>query len=112
MKPNKKAWVVKDTKCRGTVWEYVTSAGEGNRVKLQHPATFPDRLAEDLIRCYSNAGDTVLDPFMGSRNHSDHGEEKRKRVHRNRLLCRVRGNRGRENEEGDSTTVLPLTLMS
>ena len=53
-------------KCRGTLWQYATSNTEGNRLKLQHPATFPDQLAEDLILCFSAPGDTVLDPMVGS----------------------------------------------
>jgi site-specific DNA-methyltransferase (adenine-specific) len=53
-------------KCRGTVWPYSTSNGEGNRLKLRHPATFPDRLAADLILCFSEPGDLVLDPMCGS----------------------------------------------
>lgn len=57
---------VNDKKCRGTVWPYPTSNTEGNKLKLKHPATFPDRLAEDLIACFSNPGDTVLDPMAGS----------------------------------------------
>ena len=57
---------VNPMKCRGTVWPYSTSNTEGNRLKLQHPATFPDKLAEDLILCFSNVGDTVLDPMCGS----------------------------------------------
>ena len=32
----------------------------------QHPAPFPVELAERLIRMFSFAGDTVLDPFMGT----------------------------------------------
>ena len=31
-----------------------------------HPATFPEALARDHIISWSNEGDTVLDPFMGS----------------------------------------------
>lgn len=31
-----------------------------------HPAVFPYRLAADHIRSWSNEGDTVLDPFLGS----------------------------------------------
>ena len=55
------------TKCRGTVWRYVKTSGqEGNRLKLKHPATFPDALARDLILAFSNEGDAVLDPMMGS----------------------------------------------
>lgn len=57
---------VNPTKCRGTVWQYKTSNTEGNRLKLKHPATYPDKLAEDLILCFSSAGDTVLDPMCGS----------------------------------------------
>lgn len=57
---------VNDLKCRGTIWEYATSNTEGNRTKLEHPATFPDRLAEDLIHCFSRPGDLVLDPMCGS----------------------------------------------
>ncbi|MFN0012169.1 MAG: DNA-methyltransferase [Phycisphaerales bacterium] len=53
-------------KCRGTVWHYAASTSEGNRLKLRHPATFPDKLAEDLIRCFSVPGDLVLDPMCGS----------------------------------------------
>lgn len=53
-------------KCRGTVWKYRTSNSEGNRLKLKHPATYPDQLAKDLILCFSNPRDTVLDPMCGS----------------------------------------------
>jgi len=53
-------------KCRGTVWQYSTSNTEGNRLKLQHPATFPDKLAEDLILCFSEPDEIVLDPMCGS----------------------------------------------
>jgi DNA modification methylase len=31
-----------------------------------HPATFPEKLAHDHILSWSNEGDTVLDPFLGS----------------------------------------------
>lgn len=57
---------VNDTKCRGTIWNYATSNTEGNRTKLEHPATFPDKLAEDLVLCFSDVGDVVLDPMCGS----------------------------------------------
>lgn len=57
---------VNPLKCRGTVWQYSTSNTEGNRLKLQHPATFPDKLANDLILCFSEPNDIVLDPMCGS----------------------------------------------
>lgn len=57
---------VNPMKCRGTVWQYSTSNTEGNRLKLRHPATYPDKLAEDLMVCFSEAGDLILDPMCGS----------------------------------------------
>ena len=32
----------------------------------QHPAIFPEKLVADHIISWSNEGDIVLDPFMGS----------------------------------------------
>lgn len=55
-----------DTKCRGTIWHYQASNTEKKTVKHWHPATFPDDLASDLIRCFTLPGDMVLDPFAGS----------------------------------------------
>jgi site-specific DNA-methyltransferase (adenine-specific) len=52
-------------KCRGTIWEYMT-AGDGTRLKHQHPATFPDKLPYDFITCFCPENGIVLDPFMGS----------------------------------------------
>ncbi len=57
---------VNDAKCRGTIWDYATSNTEGNRLKSEHPATYPDKLAEDLVLCFSDTGDLVLDPMCGS----------------------------------------------
>jgi site-specific DNA-methyltransferase (adenine-specific) len=57
---------VKPTKCRGTIWFYNTSNTEGSKTKLKHPATYPDKLAEDIVRCFSREGDIVLDPMVGS----------------------------------------------
>ena len=58
----------KETKSRINVWEYgvgyMKSAKES--YIFQHPAIFPDQLARDHIYSWSNEGDTVLDPFMGS----------------------------------------------
>jgi len=52
-------------KCRGTVWEYLT-CGDGDKLKHQHPATFPDKLPVDFIECFCPENGIVLDPFMGS----------------------------------------------
>jgi DNA modification methylase len=55
-----------DMKCRGTIWRIESSKSEGNRLKLQHPATFPDALPQDIITCFTKPDDIVLDPFIGS----------------------------------------------
>ena len=39
---------------------------EQSNSKRCHPAQFPEQLAKDHIISWSNEGDTVLDPFMGS----------------------------------------------
>jgi site-specific DNA-methyltransferase (adenine-specific) len=39
---------------------------KGASLRDGHPAPFPVELAERLIRMFSFAGDTVLDPFAGS----------------------------------------------
>lgn len=52
-------------KCPGTVWCYET-AGDGSRMKHKHPATYPDKLPFDFIRCFCPPDGIVLDPFMGS----------------------------------------------
>jgi site-specific DNA-methyltransferase (adenine-specific) len=38
----------------------------GSSTRGGHPAPFPSELAERLIRMFSFAGDTVLDPFVGT----------------------------------------------
>ena len=49
------------TKDASNVWEYPSSSKNQN-----HPAVFPEKLAEDHILTWSNKGDIVLDPMCGS----------------------------------------------
>lgn len=56
---------IKPTKCRGTIWNYLT-AGDGTRLKHKHPATFPDKIPYDFIQCFCPPDGVVLDIFMGS----------------------------------------------
>ncbi|TSC93116.1 MAG: putative Modification methylase BamHII (N-4 cytosine-specific methyltransferase BamHII) (M.BamHII) [Candidatus Berkelbacteria bacterium Athens1014_28] len=56
---------INPTKCRGTIWDY-TTCGDGTRLKHQHPATFPDKIPYDLIKCFCPDGGIVFDPFIGS----------------------------------------------
>jgi site-specific DNA-methyltransferase (adenine-specific) len=51
---------------RFNVWRFVTGGGFMNDDKSKHPAQFPEQLAHDHIISWSNEGDTVFDPFMGS----------------------------------------------
>lgn len=48
-------------KFRNDVWD-----GISPQINSDHPAPFPEKLAENCIRLYSRSGDTVLDPFGGS----------------------------------------------
>jgi len=59
---------VKDTKPRGNIWTYGLGFGgcTTDRDAFRHPAIFPERLAQDHILSWSNPGDLVLDPFVGS----------------------------------------------
>jgi site-specific DNA-methyltransferase (adenine-specific) len=50
--------------CRNNIWRY--ASGSENAKSKQHPATFPEDLATDHIISWSNEGDIVLDPMMGS----------------------------------------------
>ena len=47
---------------RHNVWRGAAEMGR----KIKHPAPFPCWLAADHIASWSNPGDTVLDPFLGS----------------------------------------------
>lgn len=58
-KEKNKNHVINDTKVKGNVWDYAVT-------KSKHPAPFPEQLAHDHIISWSNEGDTVFDPFMGS----------------------------------------------
>jgi site-specific DNA-methyltransferase (adenine-specific) len=51
---------IKEQGVRWNVWQY-----QGQTIK-GHPAPFPEKLAEDHIKSWSNEGDLVFDPFAGS----------------------------------------------
>lgn len=53
---------IKDKKIKTNVWHF----GPDVNNKTGHPAVFPIRLAEDHISSWSNEGDIIYDPFMGS----------------------------------------------
>ncbi|WP_415398558.1 DNA methyltransferase [Sulfurimonas sp. CS5] len=53
---------------RTNIWRYINGKGFATKDKIahKHPAIFPDKLAEDHIKSWSNEGDIVLDIFGGS----------------------------------------------
>ncbi|MDE0554037.1 MAG: site-specific DNA-methyltransferase [Candidatus Poribacteria bacterium] len=53
---------------RTNVWEYLIGKGHSasDKIAHKHPAIFPEKLAKDHILSWSNPGDLVYDPFMGS----------------------------------------------
>lgn len=57
----KKSFKINKEKVKDNVWDIAIAQNHTN-----HPAVFPYELAYDHIRSWSNEGDTVLDPFMGS----------------------------------------------
>ena len=64
----KKRGALKKEKTRTNIWSYAVGLGGTTRDKIafQHPAVFPEKLAEDHILSWSNPGDVVLDPMCGS----------------------------------------------
>ena len=51
---------------RHNVWLLNTAGQDGSSKAFGHPAMFPVAFAADHITSWSNEGETVLDPFMGS----------------------------------------------
>jgi site-specific DNA-methyltransferase (adenine-specific) len=53
---------------RTNIWQYYVGAGHSTKdeIAYKHPAIFPEALAADHIKTWSNEGDVVLDIFCGS----------------------------------------------
>ena len=53
---------------RSNIWEYSIGYRKSaeNTIAHEHPAIFPEKLAEDHILSWSNTGNLVYDPFTGS----------------------------------------------
>lgn len=53
---------------RNNIWEYVVGGGfaTSDKIAHEHPAIFPEKLAEDHIITWSNENDVVMDIFIGS----------------------------------------------
>ena len=59
---------IKEYGVRNNIWSYSTGKNKTTKddYAYEHPAMFPEQLANDHIISWSNEGDTILDPFMGS----------------------------------------------
>ncbi|MEA3222667.1 MAG: site-specific DNA-methyltransferase [Thermodesulfobacteriota bacterium] len=59
---------VKEYGIINNIWYYETGGNKTTKDKIafEHPAIFPEKLVEDHIKSWSNEGDIVLDPFLGS----------------------------------------------
>ena len=64
----KKSKETREFGARTNIWRVINSGGFGQSSKeaYKHPATMPEALARDHIISWSNPGDLVIDPFMGS----------------------------------------------
>ena len=64
----KKLGKLKENKVRTNIWEYAVGLGGTtmDKIAFEHPAVFPEGLAEDHILSWTNPGDLVLDPMCGS----------------------------------------------
>lgn len=66
---NRKVWAeLKQEKTRNNVWQYAVGLGGTTKDKIafEHPAVFPEKLAEEHVLSWSNPGDLVFDPMCGS----------------------------------------------
>ena len=64
----KKFKPIPDFSPRNNIWKYTTGKGfsGSDDIAYQHPAIFPEPLAHDHIKTWTDAGDVVYDPFTGS----------------------------------------------
>ncbi|WP_206543055.1 DNA-methyltransferase [Exiguobacterium indicum] len=53
---------------RFNIWRYAIGKNKSTKdnMAFEHPAIFPEELARDHILSWSDPGDLILDPFMGS----------------------------------------------
>lgn len=65
---NMKYEMGKEDRIEDNVWKINVGYGKSSldKFSFEHPATFPEELAEKHIVSWSNEGDIVLDPFAGS----------------------------------------------
>lgn len=59
---------LKPEKTMTNIWEYAVGlhGTTSDKIAFEHPAVFPEKLAEDHILSWTNPGDVVFDPMCGS----------------------------------------------
>lgn len=59
---------LKPEKTMTNIWEYAVGlhGTTSDKIAFEHPAVFPEKLAEDHILSWTNKGDVVFDPMCGS----------------------------------------------
>lgn len=57
----KKSFVLNNERYKDNIWDIAIAQNKTN-----HPAVFPEQIANDHIISWSNEGDLVFDPFVGS----------------------------------------------
>ena len=62
----KKLVVLQENVKIGNIWKYIVGGGNSVEYGTKHPAAFPEKLVLDHITTWSNEGDLIYDPFMGS----------------------------------------------
>lgn len=60
--------IINETRPKTNIWRYKVGHSKTtlDKYAFVHPAMYPEALARDHILSWSNPGDLVLDPFMGS----------------------------------------------
>lgn len=56
----------KERKVNNIFFYNVGTSSSKDKIAFEHPAIFPEQLVEDQVRSWSNRGEVVYDPFMGS----------------------------------------------
>jgi len=66
MRHDNKIYQSRKFKKLGNVWTYRIGDNTKDKIAFIHPATFPEKLAQDHIISWSNEDDLIIDPMMGS----------------------------------------------
>ena len=65
---NKVKATLRKEKTKTNVWRYAVGLDgtTNDKIAFQHPAIFPEKLAEDHVLSWTNKGALVFDPMCGS----------------------------------------------